>query len=156
MYEQKFMDEAIRLAVESVESGKGGPFGAVVVKDGKIISASANTVTTDFDPTAHAEVNAIRKACSTLGSYQLSGCEVYSSCEPCPMCLGAIYWARPDNVYYAATKENAAVAGFDDSFIYQEIALEHPLRTIPFMRCEHAHANEPFRLWLETDTKVEY
>ena len=109
MYEKKFMEEAIRLAVENVKKGAGGPFGAVVVKDGKVVAASANTVTPDNDPTAHAEVNAIRQACRRLGSFQLAGCEIYCSCEPCPMCLGAIYWARPDKVYYACTKTDAMI-----------------------------------------------
>ena len=123
MYEEKFMREAIRLAVENVKQGTGGPFGAVVVKEGKIIAACANTVTPDCDPTAHAEVNAIREACRKLDTFQLGGCEIYASCEPCPMCLGAIYWARPSRVYYASTKEDAALAGFDDSLIYRRIQL---------------------------------
>ena len=100
MYEKRFMEEAIRLAVENVEKGKGGPFGAVIVKDGQIVAACGNTVTPDNDPTAHAEVNVIRTACRQLGTFQLTGCEIYCSCEPCPMCLGAIYWARPESVYY--------------------------------------------------------
>ena len=133
MYEEKFMREAIRLAVENVKQGTGGPFGAVVVKEGKIIAACANTVTPDCDPTAHAEVNAIREACRELDTFQLGGCEIYASCEPCPMCLGAIYWARPSRVYYASTKEDAALAGFDDSLIYKEIALPEADRSIPFL-----------------------
>mgnify|MGYP000793825120 FL=1 len=138
MYEKRFMEEAIRLAVENVEKGKGGPFGAVIVKDGQIVAACGNTVTPDNDPTAHAEVNVIRTACRQLGTFQLTGCEIYCSCEPCPMCLGAIYWARPESVYYACTKEDAAEAGFDDSFIYKEIALPEAERTIPFLnRREH-------------------
>ena len=104
MSDKKFMQEAIELSVNNVKSGKGGPFGAVVVKDGKIIARAANSVTSTNDPTAHAEVNAIREACKVLNTYQLNGCEIYTSCEPCPMCLGAIYWARPDKVYYANTK----------------------------------------------------
>ena len=132
MYEKKFMDEAIRLAKENVKNGSGGPFGAVVVKDGEIVAACGNSVTPSNDPTAHAEVNAIREACHKLGTYQLEGCEVYASCEPCPMCLGAIYWARPSKVYYASTKEDAAGAGFDDSFIYKEIAMPEAERSIPF------------------------
>lgn len=150
------MKEAIRLAVENVKNGKGGPFGAVVVKEGKIIAACANTVTPDLDPTAHAEVNAIREACRKLGTYQLHGCEVYASCEPCPMCLGAIYWARPDKVYYACTKKDAAVAGFDDSFIYQEIALPEAERSIPFLNQKEAGSGEEFRLWEESESKKEY
>ena len=115
------MREAIRLSIENVESGRGGPFGAVVVKDGVIIARGANEVTSTNDPTAHAEVVAIRNACKALGTYQLEGCEIYTSCEPCPMCLGAIYWARPDKMYYGNTKEDAAAIQFDDHFIYQEI-----------------------------------
>ena len=111
MYEKKFMEEAIRLAEENVKNGTGGPFGAVIVKDGEVIAACGNSVTPSNDPTAHAEVNAIREACRKLNTYQLEGCEVYASCEPCPMCLGAIYWARPAKVYYASTKEDAAQAG---------------------------------------------
>jgi len=118
-----FLKEAIRLAVENVESGNGGPFGAVVVKDGKIIARGMNQVTHTNDPTAHAEIIAIREACAVLNSFQLTGCEIYSSCEPCPMCLGAIYWARPDKLYYAGSKEDAASMHFDDQFIYEEIAL---------------------------------
>lgn len=156
MYEKKFMEEAIRLAVENVENGTGGPFGAVVVKDGKIIAACGNSVTPDNDPTAHAEVNAIREACRKLGTYQLEGCEVYASCEPCPMCLGAIYWARPSKVYYASTKEDAAVAGFDDSFIYREIALPEPERSIPFLNEKEGDAGKEFSLWRKNENKVEY
>lgn len=155
-YNPKFMQEAIRIAVENVKNGTGGPFGAVVVKDGKVIASSGNTVTPDNDPTAHAEVNAIRKACKALGSFQLTGCEVYTSCEPCPMCLGAIYWARPERVYYACTKEDAADGGFDDSFIYKEIALKEAERSIPFLNQREEGAGEEFRLWKEKEDKVEY
>src|ERR1700733_13358603 len=125
------MQEAIRQAVENVRQGRGGPFGAVVVKDGSVIATGANSVTTTNDPTAHAEVIAIREACLALGTFQLTGCEIYTSCEPCPMCLGAIYWARPDRVYYAATASDAADAGFDDSFIYEELKHAHTERRIP-------------------------
>src|ERR1035437_8167126 len=120
--EEKYMREAIELSIQNVRSGAGGPFGAVVVKDGKIIARGVNTVTNDNDPSAHAEVNAIREACRVLKTFQLDGCELYTSCEPCPMCLGAIYWARPERVFYANTKNDAADIGFDDDFIYQEIA----------------------------------
>lgn len=156
MYEKKFMQEAVRMAVENVKQGTGGPFGAVIVKDGEIIAACANTVTPDNDPTAHAEVNAIRKACQQLDTYQLDGCEIYCSCEPCPMCLGAIYWARPAKVYYASTKEDAANAGFDDSFIYKEIALPEPQRSIPFLNEKNGDTGEEFRLWQESNIKIEY
>lgn len=156
MYEKRFMEKAIRLAVENVEQGNGGPFGAVIVKEGQEITACINSVTPDNDPTAHAEVNAIREACRILGTYQLEGCDIYCSCEPCPMCLGAIYWARPSKVYYACTKEDAARAGFDDSFIYKEIALPEPQRSIPFLNEREAGAGEEFRLWTENPGKVEY
>lgn len=156
MYEKKFMEEAIRLAVENAEKGTGGPFGAVIVKDGKVIAACGNSVTPDNDPTAHAEVNAIREACRKLGVFQLEGCEVYTSCEPCPMCLGAIYWARPSKVYYASTKEDAARAGFDDSFIYKEIALPEAGRSIPFLNEKEADAGKEFRLWNENEGNVKY
>lgn len=156
MYNKEFMQEAIRLAVENVQNGTGGPFGAVIVKEGKIIAACGNTVTPDNDPTAHAEVNAIRQACRELSAYQLDGCEIYCSCEPCPMCLGAIYWARPARVYYASTKEDAAKAGFDDSFIYREIALPEPQRSIPFLNEVETGTGEEFRLWETKADKVEY
>lgn len=156
MYSKEFMQEAIRLAVENVQNGTGGPFGAVIVKEGKIIAACGNTVTPDNDPTAHAEVNAIRQACRELSAYQLDGCEIYCSCEPCPMCLGAIYWARPARVYYASTKEDAAKAGFDDSFIYREIALPEPQRSIPFLNEPETGTGEEFRLWETKADKVEY
>ena len=155
-YNPEFMKEAIRIAVKNVENGTGGPFGAVVVRDGKIIATSGNTVVPDNDPTAHAEVNAIRKACKQLDSFQLKGCEIYSSCEPCPMCLGAIYWARPERVYYACTKEDAAVGGFDDSFIYKEIVLDGPMRCIPFENKREEGAGEEFRLWQTTNNKTRY
>lgn len=116
-----FMEQAIQLAVENVRSGRGGPFAAVVVKNGQVIATGSNRVTSTNDPTAHAEVTAIREACRALNTFQLTGCDLYTSCEPCPMCLGAIYWARPDRVYFAATASDAADAGFDDSFIYEEL-----------------------------------
>lgn len=155
-YNSEFMKEAIRVAVENVKNGTGGPFGAVVVKDGEIIASSGNTVVPDNDPTAHAEVNAIRKACRGLNSFQLTGCEIYSSCEPCPMCLGAIYWARPKAVYYACTKEDAAEGGFDDSFIYKEIVLSGNQRFIPFMNQREEGAGEEFKLWQAKNDKVAY
>lgn len=151
-----FMREAIRLSVENVESGNGGPFGAVIVKDGKIIARGANNVTSSNDPTAHAEVTAIRKACEVLGTFQLDGCEIYTSCEPCPMCLGAIYWARPDAVYYANTKKDAADINFDDQFIYDEIERpigERKLFTEQMLREEAIVA---FRKWAESAGKIEY
>lgn len=151
-----FMQEAIQLSIDNVAQGKGGPFGAVVVKDGKIIARGANSVTSLNDPTAHAEVVAIREACKILGTFQLTGCEIYTSCEPCPMCLGAVYWARPDKLFYANSKEDAAAINFDDQFIYDEIAkpiAERKLFTQQLMRNE---AMEAFNNWKETNTKIEY
>lgn len=156
MYEKRFMERAIRLAMENVERGTGGPFGAVVVRNGKIVAEAANTVTPDNDPTAHAEVNAIRKACREMGTFQLKGCEIYCSCEPCPMCLGAIYWARPERVYYACTKEDAAGVGFDDSFIYREIGMPQAERSIPFEHCREEEAGEEFILWDTRPDKTAY
>ena len=118
----KFMKKAIRLSIANVEKGNGGPFGAVIVKDGKVIARGVNNVTSTNDPTAHAEIVAIRKACKALKTYQLTGCEIYTSCEPCPMCLAAIYWARHDKIYFAGSKEDAAAINFDDKLIYEEIA----------------------------------
>ena len=155
-YNEQFMAEAIRLATENVKSGKGGPFGAVIVKDGKIIGRGVNQVTSSNDPTAHAEVVAIRKACKDLSSFQLDGCEIYASCEPCPMCLGAIYWARPDKLYFAGTKKNAADIGFDDSFIYDEINLPYDKRNITTLHIKHSDALMPFNEWKNKEDKIEY
>lgn len=151
-----FMQRAIDLAVANVQSGKGGPFGAVVVKNGLIIAEGCNKVTTHNDPTAHAEVEAIRAACRTLGHFQLTGCQLYTSCEPCPMCLGAIYWARPDRVYFANTQLDAAEIGFDDAFIYEEIALTPPQRRIPFIQMMRTEALISFKAWTDKADKVEY
>src|SRR5271165_5801426 len=128
-----FMARAIQLSIQNVRSGRGGPFGAVVVKDGKVIAEAVNQVTSTNDPTAHAEVLAIRLACQKFGSFELRGCDIYASCEPCPMCLGAIYWARIEKVYFANTRDDAAVIGFDDDHIYREFALPIAARTIPFV-----------------------
>jgi guanine deaminase len=147
--------EAVQLAAESVSAG-GGPFGALVVRDGEIVGRGKNRVTASQDPTAHAEVVAIREACATLGSHQLVGCELYSSSEPCPMCLGAIYWARPDAVYFANERGEAAAAGFDDAFIYDEIELLPGDRRIRMNRVEVDGAGEPFRLWHMKTDRVEY
>lgn len=151
-----FMREAIRLSIENVETGRGGPFGAVVVKDGVIVASGANEVTATNDPTAHAEVVAIRRACEALGSFQLEGCEIYCSCEPCPMCLGAIYWARPSRIYFANTKADAAAIQFDDNFIYQEI--ERPLdqRTLPTKQLLREEALAAFDKWRANTDKVLY
>ena len=151
-----FMHEVIRQAVENVRTGRGGPFAAAVVKDGHVIAAATNTVTATNDPTAHAEINAIRGACLALSTFQLKGCEIYTSCEPCPMCMGAIYWARPDRVYIAATAKDAADAGFDDSFIYTELPLPHSERQIPFESLMHDAGLEPFREWTRKNDRVEY
>ncbi len=151
-----FMQQAIQQAVENVRSGQGGPFGAVVVKDGRVIAVGANSVTTTNDPTAHAEVNAIREACRVLGTFQLSGCEIYSSCEPCPMCLAAIYWARPDHVFFAATASDAAAAGFDDSFIYDELKLAQEDRKIQLEPLMREAGLEPFREWTNKNDRVSY
>lgn len=152
----KFMRKAIELSIENLQQGKGGPFGAVIVKSGVIIAAGANQVVPSHDPTAHAEVVAIRNACKALGSFQLTDCQIYSSCEPCPMCLGAIYWARIGAVYYANSAQDAADINFDDSFIYQQIALPHEQRTIPFEQGMRDEALEAFRLWKEKHDKIRY
>ncbi len=150
------MQEAIDLAKQNLKLKNGGPFGAVVVKDGKIIGRGVNSVTTQNDPTAHAEVNAIREACAVINSFQLDDCEIYSSCEPCPMCLGAIYWARPKKFYYAATREDAANAGFDDSEIYKEIQLPIQKRKIPSEQMMKQEASQVFKTWIDLEHKTEY
>lgn len=139
MEREAWMGQAVQIAVENVRNKIGGPFGAIVVKDGQVIGRGRNEVTTSNDPTAHAEMQAIREACRHLQTFQLNDCDLYTSCEPCPMCLGAIYWARPRNVYYACTKEDAAHVGFDDQFIYEQIALPHEERSIPFQRINLAN-----------------
>lgn len=155
-YHEEYMKMAIRLAKLNVEEGKGGPFGAVIVKNGEVIASAMNEVTSTDDPTAHAEVVAIRKACKALGSYQLEGCDIYSSCEPCPMCLGAIYWSRPDHVYYAATRKDASASGFDDDVIYQEIELPPEERQIPFVNLMRDEAIEAFKVWDKSELKIKY
>ncbi|MBS1660749.1 MAG: nucleoside deaminase [Bacteroidetes bacterium] len=151
-----FLKMAIALAKEGVENGKGGPFGCVIVKDGVVIGRGCNGVTSTNDPTAHAEVMAIRDACQRLGDYQLTGCVVYASCEPCPMCLGALYWARPDRVVYAASRDEAADAGFDDAFIYTEINLPGKGRKIPFEHEAVEGSEEVFALWKEKGNRKLY
>jgi guanine deaminase len=153
---EEFMREAIRLSLEKMQQGYGGPFGAVVVRHGEIIARGYNNVITSNDPTAHAEVDAIRKACAVLGTYQLQDCELYTSCEPCPMCLGAIYWARPKVVYYGNTKEDAAAIGFDDQFIYDEIALPRGERSIPMVAFLREEAQASFQAWIEKPDRPEY
>ena len=154
--QKKFMHEAIRLSIENVQSRNGGPFGAVIVKNGEIIATGVNEVTKSNDPTAHAEIIAIRNACKTLDSFQLDDCEIYCSCEPCPMCLGAIYWARPKAIYFANTKTDAAEINFDDNYIYQELELpihERKLSTIQLLRDE---AQSAFLQWQKSDKKIDY
>jgi len=152
---EKFMQKAIDLSIESVKNG-GGPFGAVIVKDGEIIASSTNSVTKDNDPTAHAEVNAIRKAAAKLGRFDLSDCEIYSSCEPCPMCLGAIYWAKINTLYFANNKNDAKNIGFDDSFIYEEIEKPYELRKMKITQLMRNEALVAFKLWEQKDDKIEY
>lgn len=156
MVVENFMQEAIALSLKNVSENEGGPFGAVVVKDGKIIARGYNQVTSTNDPTAHAEVMAIREACKVLGSFQLTNCEIYTSCEPCPMCLGAIYWARPSRVYYANSKEDAAAIEFDDDFIYKEIAKPIQYRELQFTQVMRKEAQEAFTIWKNKPNKIEY
>ena len=151
-----FMQRAIDISRKGMESNDGGPFGAVVVKDGKIIAEGNNRVTSSNDPTAHAEVVAIQNACTALDTFQLDGCIIYTSCEPCPMCLGAIYWARPDKMFYACTKEDAARIGFDDDFIYKELDLKIEDRSIPTVQIMNSEANEVFKSWETKEDKTEY
>lgn len=155
MTRQELMRTAIRLSEDNVRNG-GGPFGAVIVKDGEIVATGTNRVTADCDPTAHAEVNAIRAACARLGTFDLSGCEIYSSCEPCPMCLGAIYWAHLDKLYYGNDKKDAAGIGFDDAFIYRELDLKPEDRSLKSERLLPDEASNAFRQWAENPDKVEY
>ena len=153
--DKQFMREAIRLADESVRNG-GGPFGAVIVKDGQIIAGSSNSVTIDNDPTAHAEVNTIREACRRLGTFDLSGSVIYTSCEPCPMCLGAIYWAHIDRIYYGNTRKDARDIDFADDFIYDELDRPMEDRTVPIIPMLRDEALSSFRLWTEKTDKTEY
>lgn len=154
--ETGFMRKAIELSRNGVITGEGGPFGCVVVKGNEIVGSGWNQVTSANDPTAHAEIVAIRDACTRLQSFQLAGCEIYTSCEPCPMCMGAIYWARPDKVYYANTHQDAAAAGFDDSFIYEELTAPVNNRKIPTIRVEQPEALQVFKEWKEKGDKMVY
>lgn len=154
--EEKFMKEAIALSRKGIEGGEGGPFGCVVVKDDQIIGRGNNKVTSSNDPTAHAEIVAIRDACKTLGTHQLDGCEIYTSCEPCPMCLGAIYWARPKKIYYANNRSDAAAIGFDDSMIYEECSKPLTNRRIPVQAVLHEDALQVFKEWEFTGDKNLY
>jgi guanine deaminase len=151
-----FMQRAIELAIENVRTGRGGPFGAVVVQAAEIVGRGANSVTAANDPTAHAEVLAIREACARLQTFQLNGCDLYTSCEPCPMCLGAIYWARLDRVYFASTRAEAAQAGFDDSFIYDQVCSPLDERRMPMLPLMREESLEAFREWERSVLKTEY
>lgn len=155
MKKEDFMRKAIELSIENVKNG-GGPFGAVIVKDGEIVATGMNRVTANHDPTAHAEVSAIRAACQKLDTFDLSGCEIYTSCEPCPMCLGAIYWAHLDKIYYGNNKADAARIGFDDSFIYDELALERKDRKKVMEEMLPEEAKAAFQAWEDKADKVEY
>ncbi|HVG93451.1 MAG TPA: nucleoside deaminase [Planctomycetota bacterium] len=152
----RFLAEAVTLATRNARRRGGGPFGALVVRRGEVVARGTNRVTPTNDPTAHAEIVAIRRACRRLGTFQLTGCTVYASAEPCPMCLGALYWARPDRVVFAATREDAARAGFDDAFIYEQIARPHAKRRIPFVRLAIPDAEVPFRTWLADPGRETY
>ena len=154
--EEKFMSEAIALSKKGSQNNEGGPFGCVVVKHNKIIGKGYNQVTSTNDPTAHAEVIAIREACKTLGTFQLEGCEIYTSCEPCPMCLGAIYWSRAEIVYYANTRDDAAEIGFDDSMIYDEINGDIEKRKIPLINLGRKDAQKVFKEWTHKKDKTDY
>ena len=151
-----FMARAIQLAIENVRSGRGGPFGCVIVKNGHVVAEAANQVTATNDPTAHAEILAIRQACQKLGSFELTGCDLYTSCEPCPMCLSASYWARVDKIYFASLAEDAARSGFDDSAIYAEIAKPRAQRQIPMIQMMRDEALSAFRAWEENPGKISY
>lgn len=152
----KFMRLAIEMSENNVRSGTGGPFGAVIVKDGVVMAKGCNLVTANNDPTAHAEVSTIRLACAALQTFDLSGCIIYTSCEPCPMCLGAIYWARIDKIFYGNTKKDAADIGFDDQFIYKELDLPMEQRKLPISQMMRDESIQAFQLWEKTDTKTEY
>jgi len=154
--EKKFLKKAIELSRQGMKGGQGGPFGCIVVKDNQVVGEGNNQVTSSNDPTAHAEVVAIRNACAKLGTFQLTGCEIYTSCEPCPMCLGAIYWARPDRVIYANTRQEAAAIEFDDDFIYKEINLDFSQRAIPFIHIPDEDAKKVFSDWQQWEGKTKY
>ena len=155
-YKQYFMREAVNAALKGISNNEGGPFGCVIVKDGKIVGRGNNKVTSNNDPTAHGEVMAIRDACKNLNSFQLDGCELYTSCEPCPMCFGAIYWARIEKVYFGCNQKDAANVGFDDEFIYKEIELPYQERRIPFEQFARDIALEPFQKWDGKEDKTLY
>ena len=151
-----FLLRAVELARQNVLAGTGGPFAALIVRNGEVIAEAANSVTSTNDPTAHGEINAIRKACTALGTFSLAGCEIYSSCEPCPMCLAAIYWARLEAIYFGCDQQEAAKAGFDDAYLYEELRLAIPERKIPSRQLMQAEAWDAFATWLEHPAKVDY
>ena len=152
----EFLRRAIQLATANVRSGLGGPFAAVIVQDGRIVGEGVNTVTSTLDPTAHGEVNAIRAACKTLGTFTLAGCQLYTSCEPCPMCLAASYWARLDAIFFGATAADAARAGFDDAFLYAELRKDAPERTLPSAQLLADEAWAAFAAWIASTSKIAY
>jgi guanine deaminase len=154
--EKQYLEKAIELSREGMKGGQGGPFGCIIVKGDEIVGQGYNNVTSTNDPTAHAEVVAIRDACKNLNTFQLTGCDIYTSCEPCPMCLGAIYWARPDRVIYANTKQDAAAIEFDDNFIYDEINTEMHKRRIPFIHYPHPKAIAIFNEWKNWEGRKKY
>ena len=156
MDKKKFMQEAIRCSIEGMDSNAGGPFGAVIVKDGEIIARGWNKVTSTNDPTAHAEVTTIREACKKLGTFDLSDCELYTSCEPCPMCLAAAYWAGIKKIYYGNTRKDAANIDFDDDFIYKEIPLPMDERSIPMEQIDREEAIKAFEKWKQKEDRIEY
>jgi len=153
---REFMRRAIALAMENVRTGAGGPFAAVIVKEGRVVAEGVNHVTATNDPTAHAEVVAIREACRRLGDFQLAGCDLYTTCEPCPMCLGAIYWARPAQVFYACAAADAAAVGFDDAFIYEELTRVHAERRVPMRQFLREESLAIFSLWQQQEKKTPY
>lgn len=155
-FDPAFLARSVELAAAGAAAGDGGPFGAVVVRDGVILAEGNNRVLVDNDPTAHAEVVAIRRACAAVGSFQLDGAQLYSSCEPCPMCLGAVYWARPEVVFFAGTREDAAHGGFDDAFIYDELAAGLDGRKIPFLQVDHVDARRVFTDWNNKQDRTPY
>jgi tRNA(Arg) A34 adenosine deaminase TadA len=152
----EFLRRAIALATQNVLHGAGGPFGAVIVRDGRIVGEGVNTVTDSHDPTAHGEVNAIRAACKALGTFSLAGCQLYTSCEPCPMCLAAAYWARIDDLYYGASAADAARAGFDDAFLYDELRKDPSARKLPATQLLGDEAWSSFAVWIASPNKVKY
>lgn len=156
MDDKKYIEYTIDLAKKNVECGAGGPFAAIIVKNNEIIAEGLNSVTSGNDPTAHAEIMAIRVACSKLNTFQLKDCTIYSSCEPCPMCLGAIYWARPEKLIFAATKDDAAKAGFDDAFMYDEISKIFQNRKLKTFKIVSENRVSPFNLWLNKTDKIDY